>query len=71
VQLCSLVAGELFRLSNVPVVTGRPSVSRTTPSLPAPKSPNLDRPDQIKPLADAIKEANDFARSVMEGKHDH
>jgi hypothetical protein len=69
-ELCSLVAGELFRLGNVPVITGREGVGGKTPSLPAPKSPNLDRHDQIKPLADVIEQANRFAHSLMEGKND-
>lgn len=71
-ELLQLAASEMYRLGHTVVLTGRPpSGKRPPPSLPPPKCPTLqqlDMPESITPLADAIAAANACGRDYLEGR---
>jgi hypothetical protein len=72
-ELIALVAGEMARLGNVPPITGRPVIGRQIPSLPAPRAPDfmlMGTPERITPLRVGLEQANQTARTHMEGRKD-
>jgi hypothetical protein len=72
-ELIQLLGAELFRQGATVPVTGRPQLERLPPTLPGPKSPDymmIHQPEKITKLRVVIEQANNLARSIMEGKKD-
>jgi hypothetical protein len=70
-ELVALVSAEMFRQGGTVPITGRPQLERLPPTIPGPKCPDymlLNQPEKITKLSVAIEQANNLARSVMEGK---
>ena len=70
-ELIQALSHELARQGNVPPITGRPVIGRMVPSLPGPRSPDfmlIAQPEKITKLSVVIEQANNLARSIMEGK---
>jgi hypothetical protein len=70
-ELVALVSAELYRQGGTVPVTGRPQLERLPPTIPGPKCPDymlLNQPEKITKLSVAIEQANNLARSIMEGK---
>jgi hypothetical protein len=71
-EIKQAVAGELYRLGHVEVVTGGFAIGRDAPSLPAPRAPGLGAPPEtMAPLATLVETANELALALIEEKHDH
>ena len=70
-ELIQLLGAELFRQGATVPVTGRPQLERLPPTIPGPKCPDfmlLHQPEKITKLSVVIEQANNLARSIMEGK---
>jgi len=70
-ELIQLLGAELFRQGATVPVTGRPQLERLPPTIPGPKCPDymmLNQPEKIVKLSVVIEQANNLARSIMEGK---
>jgi hypothetical protein len=73
-ELIQLLGAELFRQGATVPVTGRPQLARLPPTIPGPKCPDfmlLNQPEKITKLSVAIEQANNLARSIMEGSRSH